>query len=86
MTPGPLAAMQTLGFCVSRLQAFPIIAAACSWRTSMGFIPSFMQSPSASIMGPPIKKKRCLVPSFFRDFAKISDPDNIDISYLYYFW
>src|SRR6266481_3132473 len=49
-------------------------AADCSWRTSSGRIPSLMQEDSASSIGPPMRKKRMSVPSFFNDFARISEP------------
>src|ERR1700694_5765982 len=49
-------------------------AANCSWRTSSGRMPSLMQDDSASSIGPPIRKNRMSVPSFFSDFANISEP------------
>src|ERR1700730_6137413 len=49
-------------------------AAGCSWRTSSGRMPSVMQEDSGSSIGPPIRKNRMSVPSFFSDFARISEP------------
>src|SRR6185312_10299180 len=49
-------------------------AADCSWRTSSGRMPSLMQDASASSIGPPIRKNRTSTPSFFNDFASISEP------------
>src|SRR5437660_1998441 len=49
-------------------------AADCSWRTSSGRIPSLMQEDSASSIGPPMRKNRMSVPSFFNDLARISEP------------
>src|SRR5215470_1376720 len=49
-------------------------AAACSWRTSSGRIPSLMHEASARSIGPPMRKNRISVPSFLSDLAKISEP------------
>ena len=49
-------------------------AADCSWRTSSGRMPSLMQEASASSIGPPMRKNRISVPSFFNDLARISEP------------
>ena len=54
VTPGPDAAMHTLGVCRSRLYAWHANAAACSWRTSIMRMPSVMQVDSASSIGPPM--------------------------------
>src|SRR6516165_1210471 len=51
-------------------------AAACSCRTSIRRMPSFAQEDSASSIGPPIRKKRSLTPSFLRHLARISEPVN----------
>src|SRR5215475_7696435 len=51
-----------------------IKAADCSWPTSSGRIPSLMQEDSASSIGPPMRKNRMSVPSFFNDLARISEP------------
>src|SRR5262245_45757852 len=74
MTPGPLAAMHTAGFCSKRLYACAISAAACSWRTSIGRMPSFLHDVSACIIGPPMRKNRSFVPSFFSARPRISLP------------
>src|SRR5216683_2827290 len=49
-------------------------AAACSWRTSSGRIPSLMHEASARSIGPPMRKNRISVPSFLSERAKISEP------------
>src|SRR5258708_13175297 len=49
-------------------------AAACSWRTSSGRIPSLMHEASARSIGPPMRKNRISVPSFLSERARISEP------------
>ena len=54
VAPGPDAAMHTPSVFFTRPNAWAIIAAACSWRTSMPRRPSSMDAVSAAIIGPPM--------------------------------
>ena len=46
--------MQTPSVFSTRPYAWAIIAAACSWRTSIACRPSSMQAVSAASIGPPM--------------------------------
>ena len=54
VAPGPEAAMHTPSVFLTRPNAWAIIAAACSWRTSMPRSPSSIAADSAAIIGPPM--------------------------------
>src|SRR5262245_3390897 len=79
IVPGPGDAMHTPGFRVTRVHAWAIIAAACSWWVSIIFAPSWTRALSVSSIGPPIRKNSVSIPCARSVLARISDPVSVPI-------